>query len=107
MLTLPTAREQPTLPGRHARVKACRADLPPLSQRHKQLWRQHHVPVLATLPLHDPDDHLRAVDVTIFEPDDLASPKPTTVAEGEHHLIPEAAGHGKQPLRLVGAHGER
>jgi hypothetical protein len=22
-------------------------------------------------------------------------------------LIPEAAGHGKQPLRLVGAHGER
>jgi hypothetical protein len=44
---------------------------------------------------------------TSFEPDKLASAKATAIAQGEHHLIPEAAGHGKQPLRLVGAHGER
>ena len=47
------------------------------------------------------------VDVTIFEPDNLAGTKSTAIAEGEHHLIPEAAGHGKQPLRLVGAHREQ
>src|SRR5689334_4647640 len=42
---------------------------------------------------------LRHVDVAIFEPDNLASAKSTAIAEGEHHLIPEATGHGKQPLR--------
>src|SRR5262249_26967332 len=94
-------------PYGHARVKACRAYLPPLSQRQEQLWRQHDVPVLAPFRLYDPDDHLRAVDVTIFEPDNLAGAKPAAIAQGEHHLIPEAAGHGKQSLRLVWAHGER
>src|SRR5215831_18004223 len=107
MLSLPTPGEQPTLPYRHARVKAFRAYLPPLSQQHEQLWRQHDVSVLAPFRLFDPDDHLRAVDVTILEPDNLAGAKPTAIAEGEHHLIPEAVGHGKQPLRFVGAHGER
>ena len=63
--------------------------------------------VLAPFRLYDPDDHLRAVDVTILEPDNLPGAKPTAIAEGEHHSIPEAAGHRKQPLRLVGAHGER
>src|SRR5215467_2308984 len=107
MLTLPTAREQPTLPWRHAGVKACGAYLPPLSQRHKQLWRQHDMSVLAPFRLFNPADHLRAVDVTSFEPDNLAGAKSTAIAQREHHLISEAAGHGKQPLRFVGAHGER
>src|SRR5262249_12363584 len=92
MLTLPTARKKPTLPYGHARVKACRAYLPPLSQRQEQLWRQHDVPVLVPFRLHDANDHLRAVDVTIFEPDNLAGPKPAAIAQREHHLIPEAAG---------------
>jgi hypothetical protein len=39
--------------------------------------------------------------------DDLAGAKPTAITEGEHHLIPEAVRHGKQPLCLVGAHGQR
>jgi hypothetical protein len=72
-----------------------------------RLWRQHYVPVLAPFRLYDPDDHLRAVDVTIFEPDNLTGAKPTAIAEGEHHVIPEAAGHGEQPLGLIGAQGER
>src|SRR5215831_6242651 len=107
MLSLPTPGEQPTLPYRHVRVKAFWSYLPPLSQRQEQIWRQHDVPVLAPFRLHDPDDHLGAVDVTIFEPDNLAGAKPTAIAEGEHDAIPEAASHSKQPLRLVGAHGER
>src|SRR5262252_10959409 len=107
MLPLPAPGEQPTLPYRHARVKAFRAYLPPLSQQHEQLRRQHDVAILAPFRLYDPDDHLRAVDVTIFEPDNLAGPKPTAIAEGEHHVIPEAAGHGKQPLGLIGAQDER
>jgi len=64
------------------------------------------MPVLAPLRLHDPDDLLRAVDVASSEPDDLAGAKPTAIAEAEHHVIPEAAGHAKQPLGFVGAHGE-
>src|SRR5262249_19948763 len=107
MLSLPPARQSPSPPSAYARVKPCRAYLPPLSQRPEQLWRQHDVPVLAPFRLFDPDDHLRAVDVSILEPDNLAGTKPTAIAEGEHHAIPEAAGLGKQPLRLVGAHGER
>src|SRR5262245_65072388 len=47
----------------------------------------HDVPVLAPLRLHDPDDHLCAVDVAGSEPDDLAGTKPTAIAEREHHLI--------------------
>src|SRR5262249_61857830 len=67
----------------------------------------HAVPLTAAFRPSDPDDHLHAVDITIFERDNLAGAKPTAIAEGEHHAIPEAAGHGKQPLRLVGAQGER
>src|SRR5262249_10597397 len=35
------------------------------------------------------------------------SAKAAAIAQREHHLIPEAAGHGKQSLGLVWAHGER
>src|SRR5262245_36333314 len=77
-------------------------------QRHrKPCSASHDVAVLAALRLHDTDDHLLAVDVASLEPNDLAGAKPTAVAEGEHHLIPEAAGHGKQPLGLLGTHGQR
>src|SRR5262245_58297157 len=64
------------------------------------------MPVLAPLRLHNPDDLLRAVDVASSEPDDLTGAKPTAIAYAEHHVIPEATGRGKQPLGLVGAHGE-
>jgi len=103
MLPLATARKQPTLPHRNVRVETCRTHVPPLSQRHKQIRREHDVPVLAPFRLHDADDHLYAIDAARFEPDDLADTKPAAIAEGEHHVIPEVV---EQPLRLVRAHGE-
>src|SRR5262249_50193078 len=63
-------------------------------------------PVLAPFRLYNADDHLRAVDVARSEPDNLAGTQPATIAEGEHHLIPEAARHVEQSLRLVRAHSE-
>jgi len=40
-------------------------------------------------------------DVASLEPDNLAGTQSTTVAEREHHVIPEASGPTKQPFCLV------
>src|SRR3989440_4896757 len=76
------------------------------SQR-EQLGRQHDVTILATLPLHDADDHLRAVDVAGAQPNDLARAQPAAIAERQHDVHLEIARHGEQPLGLLRAHHQR
>src|ERR1700739_1393395 len=80
--TLTATGKQPTFVGREAVVMRGRPRLPPLPQQVEDLRRQHHVPVLATLRLHDADDHLLAVDVARSPPHHLAGPQPATIGEG-------------------------
>src|SRR6185295_4942713 len=80
---------------------------PPLSQQREHLRRQHDVPVFAALRLNDTDDHLRAVDVAGLEANDLTGPQTAAIAEREHGVNLEIAGHGKEPIGLVWAHGQR
>src|SRR6266849_7223414 len=58
-----------------------RPRLPPLPQQLEDLRRQHHVPVLAALRLHDADDLLLTVDVARSQPHHLASPQPATIGQ--------------------------
>src|SRR6516225_5963670 len=58
------------------RVVFSRPHLPPLPEQVKNLGRQHHLAVLATLRLHDADDLLLAVDIACPEPYHLSSPQP-------------------------------
>jgi hypothetical protein len=60
---LAATRKEPALLRRDAGVVSARPDLPPLPQQIEDLCRQHHVPVLAALRLHDADDHLLTIDV--------------------------------------------
>src|SRR6516164_3554089 len=80
-LMLTAAWEQQAVFGRNAVVGRGRPRLPPLPQQLQQLRRQHHVPVLAALRLHDADDHLLAVDVTRPQPHHLAGPQPATIGQ--------------------------
>jgi hypothetical protein len=68
--------------------------------------RQLDVAVLAALRLYDTDDHLRAVDVAGLESNDLTGPQTATIAEREHGVDLEIAGHDKEPLGLIWAHAE-
>jgi hypothetical protein len=62
---------------------------------------------LRALRLHDTDDHLRAVDVAGLEANDLTGAQTAAIAEREHGADLEIAGHGKEPIGLAWAHGER
>src|SRR5450631_1237338 len=73
--------KQPALFRRAADVIRGRPRLPPLPQQLEDFRRQHHVPVLAALRLHDADDHLLAVDVTRPQPHHLAGPQPATIGQ--------------------------
>src|SRR6185437_7553380 len=64
--------KQPALFGRDAVVGRGWPRLPPLPQQLQDLRRQHHVPVLAALRLHNADDLLLAVDVARPQPHHLA-----------------------------------
>jgi hypothetical protein len=105
----PTSGEQPALLWRHAGNVAGRPRLPPLPQQRQHLRRQHDVAVLATLPLRDADDHLRAVDVAArsrtISP--ARSPQPAAVAERQHDVHLGVARHDEQPLGLLRAHHQR
>src|SRR6516164_8064642 len=70
--TVTATGKQPTLFRREAGVICGRPRLPPLPQQVEDLCRQHHVPVLETLRLHDADDHLLTVDVARPQPHHLA-----------------------------------
>ena len=78
---LAAAGKQPALFGRDADVIGGRPRLPPLPQQLEELRRQHHVPVLAALRLHDADDHLLAVDVACSQSHHLAGPQSATIGE--------------------------
>src|SRR6201981_509134 len=80
-LMLTAAWKQPALFGRDAVVGRGRSHLPPLPQQLQDLRRQHHVPVLASLRLHDADNSLFAVDVTCSQPYHLAGPQPATIGQ--------------------------
>src|SRR3974390_2865559 len=67
--------------GRGAVVGRGRSSLPPLPQQLQDLRRQHHVPVLAALRLHDADNSLFAVDVTRPQPYHLTGPQPATIGQ--------------------------
>src|SRR5438874_2968798 len=102
-----TPGEEPALLRRHPWIVAGRPRLPPLPQQREQLGRQHDVAILATLPLHDADDHLRAVDAAGAQPNDLARAQPAAIAERQHDMHLEIARHGEQPLGLLRAHYQR
>src|ERR1700747_658280 len=80
-LMLTAAWKQPALFGRDAVVGRGWPHLPPLPQQLQDLRRQHHVPVLASLRLHDADNSLFAVDVTCSQPYHLAGPQPATIGQ--------------------------
>src|SRR6266478_4921041 len=82
-LMLTAAWKQPVVFGRDAVVGCGGPRLPPLPQQLEDFRRQHHVPVLAALRLHDANDHLLAVDVARSQPHHLAGPQPTTIGEAE------------------------
>ena len=73
--------KQPALFLRDAGVMGGRPHLPPLPQQLQDLRRQHHVPILAALRLHDADNLLLAVDVTRPQPHHLAGPQPATIGQ--------------------------
>ena len=73
--------KQPALFRRAARVERGPPRLPPLPQQLENFRRQHHVPVLAALRLHDADNHLLAVDVARSQPHHLAGPQPATIGQ--------------------------
>src|SRR5215472_8586434 len=102
-----TPWEWPALLRWHRCIIAGRPRLPPLSQQREHLGRQHDVAILATLPLHDADDHLRAVDVAGAQSNDLARAQPAAIAERYHDMHLEIARHGEQPLGLLRAHHQR
>src|SRR5215831_10233883 len=78
-LMLTTTWKQPALFRRKAGVIRAPPRLPPLPQQLQDLRRQHHVPVLAALRLHDADDLLLAVDVARSQPHHLTGPQPATI----------------------------
>src|ERR1700746_1382071 len=80
-LMLTAAWKQPALFGRDAVVGRGRSHLPPLPQQLQDLRRQHHVPVLAALRLHDADNLLLAIDVACSQPYHLAGPQPATIGQ--------------------------
>jgi hypothetical protein len=99
--------KQPALFRRDAGVLLGRARLPPLPQQLEDLRRQHHVPVLAALRLHDADDHLLAVDVARPQPHHLAGPQPATIGEGQHRSRLQARRYGENALDLLRAQHRR
>ena len=101
------AREQPALFPRHAVIVAGGSHLPPLPQQIERPGRQHDVSVLAPLGLHDADDVLGAVDIAGPQPDHLAGAQTGAVAESQHDVNLEIAGHGQQALGLVRADHQR
>src|SRR5208337_2118001 len=97
------AGEQKALLLRHARIVTSWSHLPPLPQQSERFWRQHDVAVLASLGLHDPNDVLRAVDVSSLKSDDLAGAQARAVAESEQHADLEILRHCQKTLCLVRA----
>src|ERR1700730_5148166 len=98
---------QPALFRRAAGVIRGRPRLPPLPQQLEDFRRQHHVPVLAALRLHDADDHLLAVDVTRPQPHHLAGPQPATIGQRKHRSRLQARRHGQDTLDLLRAQHRR
>src|SRR6202042_3349279 len=77
--------------------------LPPLPQQVEDFCRQHHLPILAALRLHDTDDHLLTVDVARPQPRHFTRPQPATVSECQHRSRLQARRHGQDTLDLLGA----
>src|ERR1700726_1479783 len=92
---------------RAAGVIRGRPRLRPLPQQREGFRRQHHVPVLAALRLHDADDHLLAVDVIPPQPHHLAGPQPATIGEAEHRSRLQARRHGQDTFDLLRAQHRR
>src|SRR3974377_326314 len=80
-LMMIAAWKKPAVVGGEAVVGRGRSYLPPLPQQLQHLRRQHHVPVLASLRLHDADNSLLAVDVNRPQPYHLAGPQPATIGQ--------------------------
>src|SRR5215472_7436894 len=95
--------KQPTLFRREASVIRGCPRLPPLPQQVEDLRRQHHVPVLEALRLHDADDHLLTVDVARPQPHHLARPQSATIGECQHRSRLQARRHAQNTLDLLRA----
>ena len=93
-----TAGEQPALRSRR---------LPPLPQHIEQIRRQHHVAILAALPLVDADHHLGAVDVADLERHHLGGAQAAAVGKAQQQPVLEAGSGVEQAPDLLGAEHER
>ena len=87
----PLAGKQPAFLHGSCEIETPPARLPPLALQIERVGRQHHIAVLATFGLLDPNDLLRAVDVLDLEPDHLAGAQAAAIAETEQHAHLEAA----------------
>ena len=74
------SRKQPALRLPHA---------PPVAQQFEQLWRQHHVAILAALALLDADHHALAVDVRGLERHHLGRAQASAISHAERRLVLE------------------
>ena len=83
------ARKQPALGPRR---------LPPGAQQLQQMRGEHHVAILATLALLDPDDHAGAVDVADLERDHLGGAQTRAIGHAQRRPVLEA-GRGFQEAR--------
>ena len=104
----PRPGKQPALLRRDAGVIRGRPRLPPLPQQVQDLARQHYVPILAALRLHDADDHLLTVDIA--RPRSRATspaPQPATIGECQHRSRLQARRHREDTLDLLGAQHRR
>src|ERR1700756_2880078 len=106
-LILTATWKQPALIWRNAGVIRGRPRLPPLPQQLQDRRRQHHVPVLAALRLHNADDLLLTVDVARSQPHHLAGPQPATIGQGQHRSHLQAHRHGQYALDLLRAQHRR
>src|SRR6476660_7860692 len=104
---LTAAWKQPAVFGRDAVVGRRRPHLPPLPRQLEHLRRQHHVPVLASLRLHDADNLLLAVDVTRPQPHHLAGSQPATIGQRSQRSRLQALRHGQDTLDLLRAQHRR
>ncbi len=72
---------------------------PVVAQQVEQAWRQHYMPILATFPLADPDQHPVAVDIADLQMRDLARPQPAAIGDAERTARYRSPGPGAASRR--------
>jgi len=96
-------REKPAM-GQHDAPALALA--PPQPKQLQQLWRQHRVAVLAALPLLDPDQHARAVNVIDLEGGHLRYAQSGAIGGAERGFVLRARRRLEQPPDLLGAQND-